>query len=74
MWKIWFKVYYNGRYIGQSVSTIYALKKSELEKEARRMYRDHAGCHYEWVVAMENPFEKEGGESDGNEGNLPGVF
>ena len=56
MWKIWFKSYFNGRYLGRSVSTIYTLKYNEAVKEARRLYRDHGGYHYEWVVSMTDPW------------------
>lgn len=59
-WKIWFKLYLSGTFVGSGVYHRVYAHKSSATRRARKMYDvDRGHIKYIWFVSKVNPWEEE---------------
>ena len=66
MYRIYFKYWYGEEFLGCGVSTASYRTAAQAEAAAKVDFYDHAGLHYECVIAAENPFTGNQGHTNNN--------
>lgn len=56
-WKIWFKRYRNGEYVGAGVLPQEYTRKRNAVQAAKKHFTGTQECWFEWCVSIDNPYE-----------------
>lgn len=56
MYRIWWKTYLDGKWVGAAMSFKSYVRKGNAERAARKMLVDHGAVAYTWWVSPTNPW------------------